>query len=116
VSKEENGKTQKIVIDYKESPDYRVVAANGAWGGLTPKGDIMMSLYIEHAKTPLTVTHSVDAGKLGPEIDRDTAGTAITRHLQVGVMMSPQTAETVANWLLGKVEDLNKLKRESSDG
>lgn len=108
MSKEGNGKTQKLVIEYKESPDYRIIPANGAWGGLSPKGDIVMNLYVEYAKTPLSVTHDVEQGKLGPESDRDTGGAAITRQLQVGVVMNPGVAESVAKWLLGKVEDLNK--------
>jgi len=111
MSKEGNGKTQKVVINYKEAPDYRIIAANGAWGGITPKGDIMMSLFLEHGATPLTVTHEVQDGKLGAESDRDSGGAAITRNLQVGVMMSPSSAEALANWLFGKVEEYKNLSK-----
>lgn len=114
MSKEGNGQTQKIVVEYKESPDYRVIPANGAWGGLTPRGQVMMALYVEHANTPRSVTHDVQEGKLGPEISRETSSGTFIRQLQVGIMMDPDTAESVAKWLLGKVEEYNKRRKGAS--
>ena len=113
---EGNGKTRKITIKYIQATDYKIIAANGAYGGVTPKGDIMMNLFVEHATVPESVTHDVVEGKLGPQVATDKGGSMFTRDLQIGVVMSADQAEQIAVWLHGKAEEVKKLKKEGSDG
>ena len=111
----ENGQTRKVVIKYEKAPDYREIPANGAWGGVTNQGEIHMHLFLELATLPITVTHEVSENRLGTETERDTGSTMITRNLQVGVTMTPRSARSIARWLMGKVEELEKLSQGASN-
>ena len=110
-----NGKTGKIVFKFEKAPDYRDISVNGVWGGLTARGDVHMQLFTEYSATPVSVTHEISGDTLGPETRRDTGGAAFTRHLQVGVLMNPQNARSIAQWLLGKAEEYERRLKEASN-
>ena len=55
--------SKKISVENSEAHDYRVIAANGAWGGLTPKGELFFDLTISRSPRPnrslISVSESV---------------------------------------------------------
>ena len=98
-----------VRIEFERSPTYRVHAADGAWGGPTPRGHILMNFFVDVPTSPLSVTHSLtEEGQLGPEVDRSPAvqdtAPRVSREMEVGVLLSPDDAEGVARWLLDQVE------------
>lgn len=105
-----NGKDQitEATIAYRYAKDYRLVPANGSFGGITPRADIMIHFFEEYYPVPRVVVHEVSPeGKLGQEKARETES-LITREIQVGVVLSPAQAESIAKWILDKVETLKK--------
>ena len=106
----EEQQDNRVVFQYEKDPDYRVVYANGAFGGVTPRGDIKFELFIEYVKAPETIVHSMTPDGLGPEIERLPDRTPITRESQVGVIMSPNQAKSLAHWLLGKLSEVEKKR------
>lgn len=98
-----------VRIEFERSPNYRLVPADGAWGGPTPRGKIMVNFFVDVPTSPYSVTHGVtEEGQLGPEVERtpDAAeGTPrVTREFETGVLLSVDDAESVAHWLLDQVE------------
>lgn len=73
-------------------------------GGITPQGFVCADFFVETSLTPDTVAHALNAdGTLGAEIKREPRvdGVArIERRLQVEVLLSPEAARSVAEWLL----------------
>ena len=97
---------------FSTAPGYRVVSANAAWGGLTPRGDLKVDFAIDSLRTPDVVVNSVTpGGGLGPEIERQPAERLVSRELQVGVILSIANAESIANWLLEKVREAKEKVR-----
>jgi hypothetical protein len=100
-----------VVIQFERSPNYRIVAADGAWGGPTPRGHILVNFFVDVPVSPLSVSHEItEDGQLGPERDR-TPGFSesqprVSREFECGVLLSPDDAEGVARWLLEQVEIL----------
>jgi len=98
-----------VIIQFERSPNYRLVTADGAWGGPTPRGHILVNFFVDVPVSPLSVAHEItEEGQLGPEIER-TPGFAetqprVSREFEVGVLMSPDDAEGVARWLLDQVD------------
>jgi hypothetical protein len=89
-----------------KSRDYRIVAANGVWGGIAPGGDLRIDFFLDSSSLPEEMTYQVlETGQLGKEIQRIPQASLVTREYQVGVVMSLQSAEMVANWLLQKVKE-----------
>ncbi len=101
----------RVVYRYEKNRDYRVIFANGAIGGVTPRGDVKFDLFIEYVDTPEETVHSVTPDGLGPEIERTPSGPAFTRQSQVGVIMSPGQARSLAHWLMGQVDAMEKKAR-----
>lgn len=107
----EQGVPGRVVYRYEKNPDYRVIFANGAIGGVTPRGDIKFDLFIEYLETPEETVHSITPDGLGPEIERTPHGPGFTRQSQIGVIMSPGQAKSLAYWLMGQVDAMEKKKR-----
>src|SRR5438128_214222 len=99
MSDEKESKEKQIKFVYEYDPDYRLIPCNGVWGGVTPRGDFRIDFMVESQAIPDYVINSYDAEaeKLGEEIEREPRH--LVRHLQVGILMTLENAETLAGWL-----------------
>ena len=99
---------------FVKSNFYRVVHADGAFGGITPNGHIRMAIYSEARKFPDTVTYTVNPeGRLSessrsPDVPRGET----TRDLEVDIVMTADVARSVRDWLDGKIKDLETVQRQ----
>ncbi len=113
-------KSRTVKFHYIKSNFFRVVHADGAIGGITPAGNIFMSLYSERGAIPQIMIHDVsESGELGPERIGERAGReGIVREVDIGVEMSPAAAMALITWLQEKLEIASKLKtsRPMSEG
>lgn len=89
---------------YVKARDYRVIAANGVYGGVQPRGEIKMDFFVESTETPTIERFAVKDSKLGEPIERIPSEGAWIRELQIGVVLSRSTAKSIGEWLLGKVK------------
>lgn len=98
--------TPSIQYRFAKSNDYRVVHADGAWGGITPQGNLSMGLFAERRSAPETVTYQMtetglqETGRTGPQ--------PTIRELQVEVVLSTEVARSLIGWLQGHVETAEK--------
>jgi hypothetical protein len=93
-------KTQ-ITISFKRSPDYKLYPATGVYGGPTPDGHILMHFMVEHAAIPsYQVIKVQEGGRVDPSqiLDSVASGDG-ERNLVCGVVISPDTALRLAEWL-----------------
>lgn len=105
--------TQKIKFEYKLSNNYSVYAINGAHGGLSPKGEIIMNVFFERQSIPKSTTHEINEnGTLGREIDKDQVE-AVIRQVLFGLAMSPDTAKAIAVWLNQRAEEFEKIVKRN---
>lgn len=106
-------KKDRVKFRYEKNPEYKVIYANGAHGGITSRGEFRYELFIEYNKSPHEIIHSITPDGLGPEVERNPAEAPITRELQIGVIMSINQAKSVAHWILKNISDVEKvLKKE----
>ncbi len=98
---------ERIKFDYIKSNFFRVVYADGAVGGLTPKLGIRMAFYNERNAIPRQTTHTINAeGALSPEIREERiARDAIVREVEVDVVMDLKAAVSLVQWLQDKIAD-----------
>lgn len=103
----------QVRFHYIKSNSFRVIHADGAFGGLSPRGGIHMALYNERLPIPRETVHEVTPeGKLGKEIRPErVAREGIVREVEVGVVMSIDTTRSLIEWLTRKVEEAEKLER-----
>jgi hypothetical protein len=100
-------KEVKFYFEYDK--DYRVVASNGVWGGITPRGDLQLDFFVEKVGIPDSVEYVVTQdGKLEGEIRRDPPRQFV-RRMQVGVLFSLEDAERLHTFLGKRINELKKM-------
>jgi len=93
----------RIRFHYLKSSAFRVVYAEGAYGGLTPHGNISISFYNDRYPIPQIVEHQISQeGKLGGEISR-VGKDGVVREVEVDVLLTIPTAKSLRDWLEQKI-------------
>ena len=105
----------RVTFVYQNADGYRIVPANGAYGGPTTQGDFRIEFYFESPTVPSEVTHETVDGMVGKEVSRRPADVRITRHVQVGVAMSFEQAKRLADWINHQLEQLAHVTPRPGD-
>lgn len=105
-------KNQKIKCKYIFPDDYNPKYVNGAQGGISIQGEIVINFYLERLALPNSQTFDVTPnGLLGNEIpslsDPEDLKESFIRYIQGGVVMNYQVAKEIHRWL---GENLTKLE------
>lgn len=112
------GKEEKDSIKYKYifKDDYNPRYANGAYGGLTPRGEISINFFYERPALPKEQIHEMQDGNIGQLISNVPADNAATlvRVIENGVILNLQTAKQVVSWLQLKIETIEKVLKEEN--
>ena len=118
----EESPPESVEFHYIKSNGFRVVHADGVWGGPTPRGYITMSFYSERAPIPRRISLELKPPEpnspdrtLGQEIVRDTKN-GLVREVEVEVMVDLEMAKSLHGWLGEKVQTLegrDKAKGEA---
>ena len=96
-----NGKIQpdEIRIEWEYDKDYRMVPANGMWGGITPKGDLRIDFFVEVTSNPGSGETALFRSGSGYKERRKVPEEAkLVRKVQVGVMIPPQQIPSFSEW------------------
>lgn len=103
------GKTIKFKYIYDD--DYNPKYANGAYGGITPRGEIAVHFYFERPGLPYYQSNEIDEkGKIGPELAREPEDiqSSFVRVIENGVILDLRSAKTIVDWLNDKIVVLEK--------
>ena len=112
---------EEIRFDYIKGNHYRVVHADGVFGGITHRGLIWATIYSERGAIPVQVTYPVTPErKLGPELmKKRSVRDATIREVECSLMMDLNLARSLRGWLDEKIGTLESKMAESaqaSDG
>jgi hypothetical protein len=103
---------EELQVFFEISKDFKTIACNGAWGGLTPRADMLIQFFIEKQAIPESIKNKVNAdGSLGPIIETKPPN-RIVRELQVGVLMSVDEARNLVKFLNDKIQQYETIKSE----
>jgi hypothetical protein len=107
---------KEIEYDFIKSNYFRVIRADGAFGGLSPNGAIHMGIYSERHPIPRKVVHTIQsateggAAQLGPEIaERREGRKAIVREMEVDVVLDIVQAITLRKWLDERIAQYQEM-------
>jgi hypothetical protein len=102
----------KLRIEYEKSRLFRVVHADGAFGGTTPRLGLFISFYSERFPIPRVLTYEVtSSGAPGAELSAERESKqGIFREVEVGVTLDFSAAKSLASWLNEKVAELEKAR------
>jgi hypothetical protein len=104
----------KYVFNYGYNPAY----VNGAQGGFSPRGEMVINFYLERQPLPESICHEITPdGAIGNEIavePKDLAQSMV-RYIDTGVVMSYENAKVFHAWMgekLREVEEMTKARNE----
>lgn len=104
-----------IEIVYTDSPEFRVIHADGAQGGFTKDGNLYFALYTEHASFPKRVVHEITEDQsLGEIVESDKQGD-VTRRRECGVLLSYQSLQQLHAWLGEKINEYEQIRQSADD-
>jgi hypothetical protein len=106
----------KVKFHYLKANDFRVVHMDGVFGGLSPTGDIFMSIFSQRPPIPqVTVQPVNEKGELGDEIlPERIVRDGLVREIEVGIALRPEIAENLIKWLQERVDQYKSLKTQPS--
>ncbi|MBK5275327.1 MAG: hypothetical protein JJE30_09790 [Desulfuromonadales bacterium] len=102
--------TFKYIFNYGYNPSY----VNGAQGGFSPRGEMVINFYLERQPLPESISHEITPeGAIGRETGAEPAdlGQSMVRYIDTGVVMNYENARVFHAWMgekLREVEELNK--------
>ena len=109
-SNKKNEMTFKYIFQY----DYNPVYVNGAHGGVSPRGELVVNFYLERQPLPNSIAHEITpAGTIGPETDVEPSdlGRSLVRQVINGVVVNHQTARELHYWLGEKLKEMDALEQ-----
>lgn len=97
----------KVSIKYTESKDYKRVSATGVVGATTPQGFIQAELYLEIPDLP--DSFELEINEEGDVVKETHEVKSFTREKQVGLLLRPDMAIAIGQWLISKAEETKKV-------
>ena len=98
-------KPDAVDFHFIKSSSFRVIHADGVWGGATPSRNIAICFYSERLPIPKVVRQSLKDGALAGELKRDILS-GFVREIEVEVVMTPDAAVGIRDWLDKYIEEL----------
>lgn len=97
----------KINFKYKFPEDYNPTYINGAFGGATPKGEIVANFFLERQAIPYEESQNVDGfGRIIPTKNETVEEIDVVRYVSTGVVLSLESAKDIYNWLGSHIQQL----------
>jgi hypothetical protein len=104
---------KSVKVRYVKSGYFRVVEADGIYGGITPQGLIQLGIFSERFPIPPEMELEVKPdGSIGNPIKKGSGGhPGIERELEISAILRPDTARALLKWLQGHLEKLDEIKK-----
>jgi hypothetical protein len=99
----------EIKVTFTDSKDYRLVPVTGAWGGPSGNGEIVVDFYVERTSPPEILMGVDDEEKI---VEKVNSPKQAIRERQVGLVLRPDIALAIGNWLIEKANIVIKGVKE----
>jgi hypothetical protein len=110
LSKKETEIPSTLSFHHIKSNYFRVIHADGVWGGVTPHLDIQMAFFSERTPIPQLVKHSVGPDGLGEELKSErVAREGIVREIEASIVVDVEVAKVLRAWLDDKIKQAEEI-------
>ncbi len=107
-------KKPEFKFKYIFADDYNPVYVNGAHGGVTPRGELVVNFYLERQPLPHAITHELNPnGTIGNEADVEPGdlNKSLVRIISNGIVLTYQTARELHYWLGEKIKEMDTMEQ-----
>ncbi len=113
-----SSKKPEMTFKYIFTYDYNPVYVNGAHGGISPRGELVMNFYLERPPLPNAITHEITpVGGIGAEteVEPSDLGRSLVRHVTNGVVLNYNTARDLHYWLGEQLKAMEAMEQASHE-
>lgn len=104
---------RKINFKYVFDEKYNPVYCNGAFGGISTQGEIIVNFFMERMAIPNSMTNSVNFdGSLGGVIETNPKNLdeTVIRYVSNGIVLNENNAKAIHEWLGIQIQELENRK------
>jgi hypothetical protein len=108
----------KVNVTFRKTSSYNQFPAGGVWCTRTVNGQILCDFYLESEEPPESLVLGIsDKGKQVSEEAREFSGDApgFMRTVLTGVVMTPEVAEIVGQFLVETARDMKKKEGDANE-
>ena len=104
----------ELKFHYEKSPVFRVIHVDGAYGGIiSTTGFIHMAVFSERNPIPKLMVHSLENGRIGPEIpERRQGRDGVFREIEADLVLSIPAARSMKAWLETQIKHAEDMQAE----
>lgn len=102
--------TFKYIFNYAYNPVY----VNGAHGGISPRGELVMNFYLERPPLPDEITHELNPnGTIGDVTAEapDNLKNSMVRFIDNGVILNYESARNIHFWIGERLKELEAIEK-----
>ncbi len=104
---------KEIKFKYIFEEGYNPKYVNGAYGGVSPMGEIIVNFYLERIPLPKEDIHELNTeGQIGSIKERNPKdfNNIMIRYIQSGIVLSLEQAKSIYAWLGNNIEEAEKIE------
>ncbi len=104
----------ELTFKYVFADDYNPIYVNGAHGGVSPRGEIVVNFYLERPALPYSITHEINPnGTIGRETneDPDDLKNSLVRFVCTGVVLNYENAKNIHQWLGERIKEVEQMEQ-----
>lgn len=102
--------TFKYIFNYAYNPVY----VNGAHGGISPRGELVMNFYLERPPLPEEIKHTINAngtiGEVTSEEPHDLSSSMV-RYIDNGVILNYESARNIHYWIGERLKEMEEIEK-----
>lgn len=102
--------TFKYIFNYAYNPVY----VNGAHGGISPRGELVMNFYLERPPLPEEIKHAINPngtiGDVTAEEPHDLSSSMV-RYIDNGVILNYESARTIHYWIGERLKEMEEIEK-----
>ena len=105
---------KQITFKYVFPDNYNPVYSNGAFGGISAQGELIINFFLERSPIPSSVTNVINAdGSLGEivALDPETEKETILRYVSADVVVNEERARALYAWIGNQLQELENRKK-----
>ncbi|MBP6821402.1 MAG: hypothetical protein KA368_07650 [Acidobacteria bacterium] len=107
-----SSESRAITFHHIKSNLFRVIHADGVWGGVTPNLNIQLAFYSERNPIPKSVKQEFGHDGLPGEIIETDGRQGIVREFDTSVVLSLEVAKAFHTWLGKKIEQADTIVKK----
>ena len=110
--------SNEVTFKYKFSENYNPKYVNGAYGGIGPRGELIINFYLERQPIPKEESHSIDQeGGVQELLSRtpEDLSQQFIRFVETGIVLNYESGKRIHEWLGRRLQSLEQVMEIKKD-